>query len=308
MTRPLAPSLLLVAALCAPAAAAVTVSPQGEAAQNAKVCFRYKPASKAGSVHLAGSFNGWKLDRPMQDQDGDGTWELELELGAGKHEYKFVVDQKDWQLDPDNPERAKNDQGGENSVVTVGGGAARGGAGQGGEQKPGGFGSTQVRKQQRVFTGEVHFIPKDTKRLPDFNQSKPQGRIYAECFDIAPRSFSDGFPGLTDRFEWFAIRYRGTFKVEKTGRYKLRLLSDDGARLFIDGKLALDNDGLHGPKEVARIVKLKEGEHKLVLDYMQGPALEVALQLYITRPDSTQEEPLKASSVPVKEEKGTKER
>ena len=163
------------------------------------------------------------------------------------------------------------------------------------------FGTTKVRKKQLVFTGEVYFVPKNTQRLPDFRTLKPTGKIYTEVFDIAPRNFSEGFPGLDDRFEWFAIRYRGTFRVEKTGKYRIRMISDDAGRLYLNGKVCLDNDGLHGPKEVMRIVKLKKGDHKLVLDYMQGPALEVALQVYITKPNSTVEEPLRATSPPLED-------
>jgi len=282
--------VLLVPSL---AAASTTV-------KDGKVTFRHKPGT-ARAVYLAGSFNGWKLDKPMRDEDGDGTWELTLSLTPGKHLYKFVVDGSRWTHDTDNPATEKDGHGGFNAVVVVGGEGANKSDRQSDAKKASDFGTTHVRKKQLVFTGEVYFVDKSTQKLPDFRQIQPHGRIYTEQFNIAPRKFSEGFPGLSDRYEWFAIRYRGTFKVEKTGKYLLRLLSDDGARLYLNGKLCLDNDGLHGPKEVKRVVHLKQGEQKLILDYMQGPALEVALQLFI-KAKGKPEEPVRASSGPLKEE------
>ncbi len=44
-----------------------------------------------------------------------------------------------------------------------------------------------------------------------------------------------GFPGLTDRFEWFAMDYSGKFWIDRTGLYRFRLVSDDGAMLYVDG-------------------------------------------------------------------------
>lgn len=264
------------------------------------VVFRHS-APGAKSVHVAGSFNGWKLENALQDADKDGTWELKLRLSEGRYSYKFVVDGTNWTHDPQQEAKEPDGHGGSNSILVVGKASETPKRQVTGSDhtKKSDFGSTQVRKKQLVFTGEVFFIDPSTKRLPDLGRMKPHGRIYTERFDISPRNFSEGFPGLSDRFEWFAIRYRGKFKVEKTGKYRLRLLSDDGARLYLNGKLCLDNDGLHGPKEVTRWVKLKKGEHDLVLDYMQGPALEVALQVSVLRPTSTTEEPLEACSAPL---------
>jgi len=158
------------------------------------------------------------------------------------------------------------------------------------------FGSTQERPQ--AFEAEVFLLEPGTQRLPDFSKLTPTGKVYTETLDIAPRKFSDGFPGLTDRFEWFAIRYRGVFNADKGGIHLFKLLSDDGARLYLDGHLAIDNDGLHEPKELAQRVRLDKGPHPMVIEYMQGPALEVALRLTVHRPDKTEEELVRVASPP----------
>lgn len=47
---------------------------------------------KAGSVFLAGTFNGWDPNSTPMKRQRDGTWRAELEVVPGRHEYKFVVD------------------------------------------------------------------------------------------------------------------------------------------------------------------------------------------------------------------------
>ncbi len=75
----------------------------------------------AGSVHLAGEFNGWSTDAtPMADEDGDGVWTVEIELAPGRYEYKFVVDGgARWVADPGNPESVGDPYGGQNSLIVV---------------------------------------------------------------------------------------------------------------------------------------------------------------------------------------------
>ncbi|MGH2647010.1 MAG: PA14 domain-containing protein, partial [Ginsengibacter sp.] len=97
------------------------------------------------------------------------------------------------------------------------------------------------------LTGKVYLLPvPSTRKLPDFDTMKAVSIIYIDSINIPPRNWSSGFPGLHDRFEWFGIEYTGFFKPNEAGDYVFRLLSDDGSKLFIDDKLIIDNDGLHG--------------------------------------------------------------
>src|SRR5690349_20718131 len=77
--------------------------------------------------------------------------------------------------------------------------------------------------------GKIYFLPKNTRALPDFSQLTSEGSIYTARWDIAPRRFTSGFPGVTNRFEWFAIDYRGPIYVQKAGSYAFRMGSDDGS-------------------------------------------------------------------------------
>ena len=137
--------------------------------------------------------------------------------------------------------------------------------------------------------GDIYYLPTTTTSLPDFSSLTPIGSIYTSVLDIPTRSFTTGFPGVTDRFEWFAIRYTGTFNVDTEGNYAFRLVSDDGSRLFIDGKKIIDNDGLHATQSVSGNAYLTSGQHSIEVDYFQGPREEIALQLFWTPPGGSEE-------------------
>jgi hypothetical protein len=134
------------------------------------------------------------------------------------------------------------------------------------------------------FTGNIYFIPAASQKIPDLASMKSSGVLYTRNFDIAPRNFDKGFPGVDTRFEWFAIRYTGTLTVAAAGAYGLKVLSDDGAVITIDGNKALDNDGQHAPKTATASVNLTAGTHTFQLDYFQGPRYQVALQVWVTPP------------------------
>jgi len=141
------------------------------------------------------------------------------------------------------------------------------------------FGTTVVIPSG--LRGLVYHIHRNSKRLPDFKKLKPSGAIYTSALDIPPQDFKQGFPGATKRTEWFAIDYTGRFWIQNPGIYTFSLLSDDGARLYIDDLLVIDNDGLHPPLERRGDVNLTGGVHSIRVSYFQGPRFQVALQLKV---------------------------
>lgn len=145
------------------------------------------------------------------------------------------------------------------------------------------FGQTQ-QITGKEMTGTIYYLSEGTNALPDFSRLSPVGRIYTNSLDISPRSFEQGFPGVTDRFEWFGIVYTGSFAVSVPGNYTFTVLSDDGAKVYIDGRLVVDNDGVHPPGEESGAVRLDAGAHNIKLEYFQGPRYEIALQLWVIPP------------------------
>jgi hypothetical protein len=131
--------------------------------------------------------------------------------------------------------------------------------------------------------GLIYHIKHNTTKLPDFEKLKPAGTIYASSLNSPPQSFDRGFPGVTKRFEWFAIHYSGRFWIDSPGRYNFSLTSDDGAKLYIDDLLIVDNDGQHPPTEKTGSVDLSGGIHQIQVSYFQGPRFLVALILRVAR-------------------------
>lgn len=82
----------------------------------------------------------------------------------------------------------------------------------------------------------------------------------------------------SEREDVFGLSFNGYIEVPTTGTYTLYIKSDDGSRLWIDDQLVCDNDGLHGPTEVAGTVTLQKGLNPITIHYMErggGQVLEV---------------------------------
>jgi hypothetical protein len=82
-------------------------------------------------------------------------------------------------------------------------------------------------------------------------------------------SVEENFNG-TNLGQHFYIRWTGQVKIEKAGKYKFYTESDDGSRLFIDGKQLVDNSGLHAMQKKDGEVELTAGTHELKLEYFQN--------------------------------------
>lgn len=80
-----------------------------------------------------------------------------------------------------------------------------------------------------------------------------------------------GESGLTDKV---AARCTGTIGLPQSGTYTFYLTADDGAKLYIDGTLRVDNDGIHTMQERSESVSLAGGAHNIRVDYYDatGPS------------------------------------
>jgi hypothetical protein len=144
------------------------------------------------------------------------------------------------------------------------------------------FGTTVVAS--RGFRGDIYLLKQDTWKLPNFAKLHPVGAIYTPYLCVPARSFDEGFPGVTDRFEWFGIDYAARFWVSRPGQYRFALESDDGSILYIDGKKVIDNDKQHAPPERFGHANIKAGVHDIRVSYFQGPRFHVALVLQVAGP------------------------
>lgn len=136
------------------------------------------------------------------------------------------------------------------------------------------------------IVAEVFKLPPNTQQLPDFAaiQSDKSTTVCMDQYNVPVRNFNDGFPGVPDLSEWFALHTTGKIIIPTAGTYLFRLKSDDGSILAIDGSIVVNNDGQHSPRPVDGSVVLSQGVHDLVLDYFQGPADQIALELFWQTP------------------------
>lgn len=72
---------------------------------------------------------------------------------------------------------------------------------------------------------------------------------------------------IKDREDQFAISYYGYINIEEEDVYDFYLLSDDGARLYLDDELVVDNNGSHSPRTRSGNIGLQKGYHKFYLEY-----------------------------------------
>jgi hypothetical protein len=128
--------------------------------------------------------------------------------------------------------------------------------------------------------GKVYVLPENTNKLPVFDTMKASATLYTHTLNVPTRSWENGFPGVSNLFEWFGIEYKGNFRVKKPGHYTFRIVSDDGSKLFIDNKLVVDNDGLHPTSSASGEADIDGSEHTITVQYYQGPRYYIALQLF----------------------------
>jgi hypothetical protein len=132
--------------------------------------------------------------------------------------------------------------------------------------------------------GRVFEVPQETRRIPDFRGLTPTETVCLDRLDVTPRrSVYPAFPGMRDRFRWFAVDLEGAFVVSEPGLFYFRLTSDDGSQLYVDDTLVVDNDGYHPPRMALAAARLTAGRHTIRVPYWQA-AGPLALVLEVARP------------------------
>ena len=71
-------------------------------------------------------------------------------------------------------------------------------------------------------------------------------------------------------YQQFSAQWTGWLRIPESGNYRLRTVSDDGVRLYLDDILYIDNWGTHAPfTDNTPILYFVEGYVKVRLDYNQ---------------------------------------
>jgi hypothetical protein len=110
-------------------------------------------------------------------------------------------------------------------------------------------------------------------RLPDFDKLTYIKKGKSKGFDIQ---------SIKAREDHFGIKFQGSILIPISGDYTFYLLSDDGSKLYIDGKVIVDNDGCHGDLEKTGNIQLAEGKHEIRIDYfdnINGESLKLSYKI-----------------------------
>ncbi|MDA1276051.1 MAG: PA14 domain-containing protein [Verrucomicrobia bacterium] len=131
-------------------------------------------------------------------------------------------------------------------------------------------------KQPRTNGLNYEYFELDSiDRIPDFATLQPEavGAVDRITLDLPTERRNNNY----------AIRYSGLLTVPTGGAYTFRLVSDDGSRLWIDEKLIVDNDGVHGAQNRTGGTELSAGDHSIEIAYFNA-GNEGLLQAFWTGP------------------------
>ena len=147
--------------------------------------------------------------------------------------------------------------------------------------------------------GEVYVPGGQIHRMPDFDLLTPVYTFVTPNLDVSKRDYIDGFPTPEMQYviEDFAIRFRGALAIDTPGLYHFGLYSDDGAKLYIDGRLVVDNDGVHEGRGRRGSITLSTGIYPVEIHYFQGPRYSIALQWYYTHSKEPFSETIRSRSI-----------
>ncbi|TVP98257.1 MAG: DUF1080 domain-containing protein [Planctomycetaceae bacterium] len=97
-------------------------------------------------------------------------------------------------------------------------------------------------------------------RLPDFETLTPVSEDRVGKLDVH----------AADLKGTFGVVYDGYIELPRSGSYTFRLVSDDGARLILDGETIVDHDGVHPATERSRRVRRQAGVFPLRIEYFEA--------------------------------------
>ncbi len=150
-----------------------------------------------------------------------------------------------------------------------------GGGGTSGGGSSGGSGSTgdEVKEiKPRNWAGE-YFSNPDLAGSPVFVRS--DNRI---DFDWGTSSPRNDIPA-----DNFSVRWTNTFRLDG-GLYRFTTETDDGVRLFVDGKLIIDKWRLQPVTKYSAEIRLSKGQHTVVMEYQErGDRAVAKLRVYELR-------------------------
>jgi S1-C subfamily serine protease len=99
-------------------------------------------------------------------------------------------------------------------------------------------------------------------RCPDLSKLTPVDE------GTTPKLQLDQVPQIPD--DYYALALEGYLEIPETGVWTVAVASDDGSRVFVDGELLINNDGLHPTQWGAGRDRWQKGLHTLRIEFFEG--------------------------------------
>lgn len=116
--------------------------------------------------------------------------------------------------------------------------------------------------EARGVNYKVYLLPETPVRLPDFSRLEAAASGTSHELSLA---------GLKlPREDSIAVAFDGYIHIATAGPYSFSLASDDGSKLYIDGKQVVDNDGDHGVVVANGGIDLRPGKHAIRVEWFNG--------------------------------------
>jgi len=141
-----------------------------------------------------------------------------------------------------------------------------------------------------VFTAEyIKEVPKKSEKVDNLkNGISFQYFLIPESIDSTSQllDMQENSHGTLETFQFpsknmpqsFGLIFDGYIKIPETGVYSFSVISNDGTKLYLNGQLLVDNDGLHGSTLRKGQTALEKGFFPVKLYYFQaggGSSLEI---------------------------------
>lgn len=88
---------------------------------------------------------------------------------------------------------------------------------------------------------------------------------------------------------YFGLKLTGYIYIPETANYSFSCIADDGAKIYLDWELIVDNDGRHWINEAFGATFLEKGYHKISISYFDA-AGSAALQCFIKQENKEKQE------------------
>lgn len=102
-----------------------------------------------------------------------------------------------------------------------------------------------------------------------FDNSDFSGFVFTRVEPTVDFDWGVGSPDASLESNTFSVRASGVLETDISGEHTFYVASDDGARLWVDGKLVVDDWNIPGFNEASGRINLTSGIHDVRLDYYE---------------------------------------